>query len=177
MDAFVAQQLALISIDDEAVCEYVARLVEDGDIEEEERREVVSEFLSASTEEPVEAVVEALFAEWRQRIAKVDEQADAARQQAFLEAREREKKELAMDKQEKQNTDSNNERVRRNQTLARYGYGEELIEQIDDEDEATAKAAAVTAAMLQSGKRSKKQSRGANAAGKQQLLIYTNGCY
>jgi predicted transcriptional regulator len=53
MDSFVAEKLVKLGIDDaymsKMVHEYVARLVEDEDMEEEERREAISAYLSEVT--------------------------------------------------------------------------------------------------------------------------------
>ncbi|RKP06021.1 hypothetical protein THASP1DRAFT_25583 [Thamnocephalis sphaerospora] len=145
MDTFVAQQLAGLGVDDEMVCEYVARLVEDDDLEEDERREAIVDYLSATTEASVDSAVDAIFVEWKRHAGQAQEQAAAVKQQEQLAAREREKRELMADMRTADDGEdpvnivkemTREERERRERLLARYGFDlDEIVETADGETE------------------------------------------
>ncbi|KAF9117214.1 hypothetical protein BGW39_002447 [Mortierella sp. 14UC] len=152
-EAFIAEQLQTISIQDEAITEYFARLVEEESMEEPERREAITELLADVTEESTEAIIDAVFVYWNGLRDAELKKAEEEKEKALAAARERERASLRVD-QDTSSTVSNREgplsmssrhvvktmtkeeRKKRDALLAQYGYDlDEMVEGADGEME------------------------------------------
>ncbi|KAH7038770.1 hypothetical protein BKA57DRAFT_474153 [Linnemannia elongata] len=152
-EAFIAEQLQTIAVQDEAITEYFARLVEEESMEEPERREAITELLADVTEESTEAIIDAVFVYWNNlrdaELKKLEEE----KEKALAEAKERERASfkadlnndpstnrgegpLSMSSRHVVKTMTKEERKKRDALLAQYGYDlDEMVEGADGEME------------------------------------------
>ncbi|KAG0252547.1 hypothetical protein BGZ95_006595 [Linnemannia exigua] len=152
-EAFIAEQLQTISIQDEAITEYFARLVEEESMEEPERREAITELLADVTEDSTEAIIDAVFAYWNGLREAELKKAEEEKEKALAAAREKERASLKVDL-DTSSTNGNREgplsmssrhvvktmtkeeRKKRDALLAQYGYDlDEMVEGADGEME------------------------------------------
>ncbi|KAF9901021.1 hypothetical protein EC991_006611 [Linnemannia zychae] len=152
-EAFVAEQLKAISVQDEAITEYFARLVEEESMEEPERREAITELLADVTEEPTETIIDAVFVYWNGLRDAELKKAEEEKEKALAAAKERERASLKLDLDTSSNagnregplsmssrhvvkTMTKEERKKRDALLAQYGYDlDEMVEGADGEME------------------------------------------
>ncbi|KAK3845535.1 MAG: hypothetical protein J3R72DRAFT_418560 [Linnemannia gamsii] len=152
-EAFIAEQLQTISIQDEAITEYFARLVEEESMEEPERREAITELLADVTEDSTEAIIDAVFAYWNGLCDAELKKAEKEKEKALAVAREKERESLkvgldasstngnregplSMSSRHVVKTMTKEERKKRDALLAQYGYDlDEMVEGADGEME------------------------------------------
>ncbi|KAI8923035.1 hypothetical protein BC831DRAFT_473236 [Entophlyctis helioformis] len=142
--AVAASLLADLGIDDETIADYLVGICLEETIPEDEKRESLIEFLSESTDKPVEEWLDALLARCV-RLAEREKQAEEAERARVLESqKEREQavlKETTVPVQQRRldgNTASmtKEEKRAREKLLAQYGYDlDEIVERADGETE------------------------------------------
>ncbi|KAG0328364.1 hypothetical protein BGZ99_005547 [Dissophora globulifera] len=150
IETFIAERLATISLQDEAITEYFARIVEEESMEETDKREAITELLADVTEEPTGTVIDMVFEVWN-RIKKEEEQkALEEKQKALDAAKEKERAALRAAFDDPNNREgvlsmssrhvvknmTKEERKKRDALLAQYGYDlDEMVEGDDGEME------------------------------------------
>ncbi|CAO3683852.1 unnamed protein product [Umbelopsis ramanniana] len=92
---FISEKLATVELKDNEISEYVAGIVSEEFLEEFEKREALTEFLSESTDKPTDDLVDSFFIRWNEDQEKEKLAAEAAKAEAASKAKEREKKSLA----------------------------------------------------------------------------------
>ncbi|KNC98581.1 uncharacterized protein SPPG_06266 [Spizellomyces punctatus DAOM BR117] len=140
-DEWLTASLMDLSINDETFSEYITQLCSEETMEDGERREVIVEFLSEATDQPVEQLVDEMLrrnAEWREKARRQEEEM----KQKALEAvklQEREALQATISQQEIKPAKkqlSKEEKQARERLLAQYGYDlDEVVETADGEVE------------------------------------------
>ncbi|KAG0031559.1 hypothetical protein BGZ81_001034 [Podila clonocystis] len=150
IETFIAEKLAGISLQDEAITEYFARIVEEESMEEPEKREAITELLADVTEEPTETVIDSVFDFWNIMKEQEAKKAQEEKQKVLEAAKERERASfkaeldnnnnregaLSMSSRHVVKTMTKEERKKRDALLAQYGYDlDEMVEGADGEME------------------------------------------
>ncbi|KAG0297187.1 hypothetical protein BGZ96_007396 [Linnemannia gamsii] len=152
-EAFIAKQLQTIAVEDEAITEYFARLVEEESMEEPEKREAITELLADVTEESTADIIDAVIDFWNglrdAEIKKVEEE----KEKVLAAAKEKERASfkadlnndptanrgeglLSMSSRHVVKNMTKEERKKRDALLAQYGYDlDEMVEGADGEME------------------------------------------
>ncbi|KAF9939351.1 hypothetical protein BGZ65_010736 [Modicella reniformis] len=145
IEAFIAERLASISLQDEAITEYFARIIEEESMEEPEKREAITELLADVTEEPTGTVIDNVFEFWnkmKQEEAKKTQEEkekilEAAKERAALKvgfddfSNDREAP-LSMSSRHVVKNMTKEERKKRDALLAQYAY--DLDEMVEGEE-------------------------------------------
>ncbi|KAF9572478.1 Protein transport protein S9 plasma membrane t-SNARE [Mortierella alpina] len=150
IEVFIAEKLAGISLQDEAITEYFARLVEEESMEEPEKREAITELLADVTEEPTKTVIDTVFEFWNGLKDKEARKAEEEKEKMLAAAKERERASLKAQLEDTSNREgtlsmssrhvvknmTKEERKKRDALLAQYGYDlDEMVEGADGEME------------------------------------------
>ncbi|KAF9385683.1 hypothetical protein CPB97_004585 [Podila verticillata] len=150
IETFIAKKLAGISLEDEAITEYFARIVEEESMEEPEKREAITELLADVTEEPTETVIDSVFDFWNGMKEQEAKKAQEEKEKVLEAAREKERASfkaeldnsnnregaLSMSSRHVVKTMTKEERKKRDALLAQYGYDlDEMVEGADGEME------------------------------------------
>ncbi|KAF9282534.1 Protein transport protein S9 plasma membrane t-SNARE [Mortierella alpina] len=150
IEAFIAEKLAGISLQDEAITEYFARLVEEESMEEPEKREAITELLADVTEEPTMTVIDTVFEFWNGLKAEEAKKAEEEKEKLLAVAKEKERASLKAQLEDTSNREgtlsmssrhviknmTKEERKKRDALLAQYGYDlDEMVEGADGEME------------------------------------------
>ncbi|KAF9083372.1 hypothetical protein BGX29_011110 [Mortierella sp. GBA35] len=150
IEAFIAEQLQTIAIQDEAITEFFARIVEEESMEEPEKREAITELLADVTEEPTEDLIDIVFAHWNHLRDAELKKAEEEKEKALAAAKERERASFKADLDSTSNREgalsmssrhvvknmTKEERKKRDALLAQYGYDlDEMVEGADGEME------------------------------------------
>ncbi|KAF8949648.1 hypothetical protein BGZ52_005282 [Haplosporangium bisporale] len=150
IETFIAEKLAAISLQDEAITEYFARIVEEESMEEPEKREAITELLADVTEEPTETVIDSVFDFWNDMKEQEAKKAQEEKEKVLEAAREKERASfkseldnsnnregaLSMSSRHVVKTMTKEERKKRDALLAQYGYDlDEMVEGADGEME------------------------------------------
>ncbi|KAF9408407.1 hypothetical protein BGZ94_002321 [Podila epigama] len=147
IETFIAEKLAGISLQDEAITEYFARIVEEESMEEPEKREAITELLADVTEEPTATVIDAVFEFWTTLQEQEAKKAQEAKEKVLQAAKEKERAALkaelenpnregalSMSSRHVVKTMTKEERKKRDALLAQYGYDlDEMVEGDDGE--------------------------------------------
>ncbi|KAI8381573.1 uncharacterized protein BYT42DRAFT_567003 [Radiomyces spectabilis] len=96
----VTDQLATIELKDDDISEYIAGIVQEDSLEDDEKREAISEFLAETTDKPTGPVINTILEKWK--VIQQDlEKAEADRKAKLIEeAQAREKARQAQLEQE-----------------------------------------------------------------------------
>ncbi|KAF9928824.1 hypothetical protein BGZ67_006750 [Mortierella alpina] len=150
IEAFIAEKLAGISLQDEAITEYFARLVEEESMEEPEKREAITELLADVTEEPTMTVIDTVFEFWNSLKEAEAKKAQEEKEKVLAVAKEKERASLKAQLEDTSNREgtlsmssrhviknmTKEERKKRDALLAQYGYDlDEMVEGADGEME------------------------------------------
>ncbi|KAL0089657.1 hypothetical protein J3Q64DRAFT_1729586 [Phycomyces blakesleeanus] len=142
----VAAQLEKIQLKDDDISEYIAGIVQEDSLEEEEKREAISEFISETTDKPTDEIIDNILNEWK-KMHSLQEKSEAelkakqtqeiqerekARQAEQEKLREEEKQLAALNRRKEL---SKEEREKRERLLQQYSYG--APETSDSEQTAT----------------------------------------
>ncbi|GJJ72394.1 hypothetical protein EMPS_04751 [Entomortierella parvispora] len=148
IEAYIAERLAGISLEDEAITEYFARIVEEESMEEPEKREAITELLADVTEEPTETVIDSVFEFWNKLKEDEAKKVQEEKEKALEAAKEKERASLSSNLNNSQNREgalsmssrhvvknmTKEERKKRDALLAQYGYDlDEMVEGADGE--------------------------------------------
>ncbi|KAI9321072.1 hypothetical protein BX666DRAFT_1268551 [Dichotomocladium elegans] len=132
----VITQLKTLDLNDEDVAAYIAGIVQEDSIPNDEKHGAIVEFLTATTEKDTSSVVDQILKDWEhtqemvaqaemrrktQVIADVQER-KRARQQRFMEEKERRKEEESVMGAQRQKSIPKEERAMRNRLLEQYSY-------------------------------------------------------
>ncbi|KAI1314924.1 hypothetical protein EDD11_001561 [Mortierella claussenii] len=146
IETFIAERLATISLEDEAITEYFARIVEEETMEEPEKREAITELLADVTEEPTVTVIDTVFAFWNSMKEAEAKKAQEEKEKALEVAKEKERAALKAQLDNPNNREgilsmssrhvvknmTKEERKKREALLAQYAY--DLDEMVEGED-------------------------------------------
>ncbi|KAF9312279.1 hypothetical protein BG003_006449 [Podila horticola] len=150
IETFIAEKLAGISLQDEAITEYFARIVEEESMEEPEKREAITELLADVTEEATETVIDSVFDFWNGIKEQEAKKAQEEKEKMLEAAKEKERASfkaqldnsnnregaLSMSSRHVVKTMTKEERKKRDALLAQYGYDlDEMVEGADGEME------------------------------------------
>ncbi|KAF9115580.1 hypothetical protein BGX27_007317 [Mortierella sp. AM989] len=150
IEEFIAKRLATISLEDEAITEYFARIVEEESMEEPEKREAITELLADVTEESTTTVIDEVFTFWngvkQEEAKKVQEEKEKAmeiakeKERAALRAAfddpNNDRGVLSMSSRHIVKNMTKEERKKREALLAQYAYDlDEMVEGDDGEME------------------------------------------
>ncbi|KAG0259480.1 hypothetical protein BG011_002592 [Mortierella polycephala] len=150
IEAFIAERLATISLEDEAITEYFARIVEEDSMEEPEKREAITELLADVTEEPTITVIDSVFEYWNNFKEQEEKKAQEEKEKILGAAKEKERVSfranldattnregaLSMSSRHVVKNMTKEERKKRDALLAQYGYDlDEMVEGADGEME------------------------------------------
>ncbi|KAG0199002.1 hypothetical protein BGX28_007631 [Mortierella sp. GBA30] len=150
IESFIAERLAAISLQDEAIIEYFARIVEEESMEEPEKREAIAELLADATEEPTGTVIDTVFEFWNNLREQELKKAQEEKEKALEAAKEKERASLKAELDNPNNREgilsmssrhvvknmTKEERKKRDALLAQYGYDlDEMVEGADGEME------------------------------------------
>ncbi|CAG8557579.1 13649_t:CDS:2 [Funneliformis caledonium] len=145
LELFIRNKLFTIGLHEETFGEYIAGIITDDSLEESEKREAISEFISGATDNPSESIIDDIFKTWSEFEKEQQETKEAEEKLK----QEKETKEAAALQQNFENASTSiepatislrnpkkqltkEERKRREQLLARYSY--ELDEVVENED-------------------------------------------
>ncbi|KAG0246257.1 hypothetical protein B0O80DRAFT_254346 [Mortierella sp. GBAus27b] len=143
IEDFIAERLAGISLQDEAITEYFARIVEEETMEEPEKREAITELLADVTEQPTGTVIDDVFEVWNKMKQEEEKKAQEEKEKALEAAKERERAALkaqfaagnrdegplSMSSRHVVKNMTKEERKKRDALLAQYGYDlDEMVE-------------------------------------------------
>lgn len=138
----VTEQLATIELKDEDISEYITGIVEDESMEEEEKREVISEFLAEATDKDTATLIDTLLKNWKKVRQSQEKEAEEKKSKLIEEARarEEERKSRAEKEQEEnsalrsaQKQMTKEEKEARDKLMQQYGY---VAEGGEEEEEA-----------------------------------------
>ncbi|KAG0054442.1 hypothetical protein BGZ83_011236 [Gryganskiella cystojenkinii] len=146
IESYIAEKLATISLQDEAITEYFARIVEEESMEEPEKREAISELLMDVTEEPTGTVIDSVFDFWNKLRQDEEKKVQEEKEKALEAAKEKERAALSSQLNDSTNREgalsmssrhvvknmTKEERKKRDALLAQYGY--DLDEMVENED-------------------------------------------
>ncbi|ORZ11810.1 hypothetical protein BCR42DRAFT_332294 [Absidia repens] len=101
----VTQQLKAIELEDDDISEYIVGIVQDDSIEDDEKHQVIGEFLAETTDEPTDSLIDTILSNWKamkqdqekvelDRKAQQVEQAQALEKERLIKS-EKEREELA----------------------------------------------------------------------------------
>ncbi|KAF9352569.1 hypothetical protein BGX26_009654 [Mortierella sp. AD094] len=150
IETFIAERLATISLEDEAITEYFARIVEEESMEEPEKREAITELLADVTEEPTTTVIDDVFTFWNGKKQEAAKKAEEEKGKAMEAAKEKERAALramfddpnndngilSMSSRHVVKNMTKEERKKREALLAQYAYDlDEMVEGDDGEME------------------------------------------
>ncbi|KAF9922540.1 hypothetical protein FBU30_007326 [Linnemannia zychae] len=151
IEAFIAKQLQTISVEDEAITEYFARLVEEESMEEPEKREAITELLADVTEASTAEIIDIVFEHWNQLRNAELKKAEEEKEKAIAAAKEKERASLmaefesasanrdaplSMSSRHVVKNMTKEERKKRDALLAQYGYDlDEMVESANGEME------------------------------------------
>ncbi|KAG0233757.1 hypothetical protein BGW42_007217 [Actinomortierella wolfii] len=147
VEAFITNALAGFKLEDEAIAEYFARLVEEESMEEPEKREAITELLADVTEEPTATIIDEVFVFYNGLQAKKKAQEEEEKAKALEAAKEKERASLLAELDRKDDNGilsmssrhviknmTKEERKRREALLAQYGFDmDEIVEGADGE--------------------------------------------
>ncbi|KAF9974828.1 hypothetical protein BGZ73_001688 [Actinomortierella ambigua] len=142
VEEFVTKALAGLKLEDEAIAEYFARLVEEESMEEPEKREAITELLADVTEEPTTTIVDEVFEFYNAMQAKKKAQEEEQKAKALETAKEKERASLLAELDRKDDNGilsmssrhvvknlTKDERRRREALLSQYGFDmDEIVE-------------------------------------------------
>ncbi|KAI9478406.1 MAG: hypothetical protein EXX96DRAFT_482899 [Benjaminiella poitrasii] len=142
----VTEQLSTIDLKDDDISEYISGIIEDGSMEEDEKREVISEFLSEATDKNTENVITTLLSNWKkvqenkskeeeEKKLKLIEEARVREEERRLKAEKEQEENLSLRTAQKQLTKE--EKAAREKLMAQYGYVAEGDENEEKKEEAT----------------------------------------
>ncbi|CAM0136707.1 hypothetical protein VKS41_003516 [Umbelopsis sp. WA50703] len=149
---FISEKLATVELKDEEISEYIAGIVSEEFLEESEKREALTEFLSESTNKPTDDLIDCFLSQWHKEQEKEKEAAELAKAEAAAKAKEREKNSLAagipnssgddgkepltMSRRMAPKQMTKEERARRERLMREYGYDlEDVVEGANGETE------------------------------------------
>ncbi|KAF9198006.1 hypothetical protein BGZ49_001306 [Haplosporangium sp. Z 27] len=150
IESFIAERLAAISLQDEAITEYFARIVEEESMEESDKREAITELLADVTEEPTTTVIDEVFTFWNGKKQEEAKKEAEEKEKALQIAKEKERAALRAAFDDPNNDNgilsmssrhvvknmTKEERKKRDALLAQYGYDlDEMVEGADGEME------------------------------------------
>ncbi|KAI8988602.1 hypothetical protein BDF20DRAFT_833436 [Mycotypha africana] len=136
----VVKQLASIELKDDDIAEYIAGIVEDASMEEEEKRDVITEFLSEATDKDTTNFVSAILNDWKKAQEEREKEADERKAKLIADAKVREEeRRLKAEKEQEENRQLRNaqkelskeQKEAREKLMQQYGY---VTEGGDDED-------------------------------------------
>ncbi|KAI7892482.1 uncharacterized protein EV154DRAFT_418603 [Mucor mucedo] len=139
----VTDQLATIDLKDEDISEYITGIIGDDSMEEDEKREVISEFLSEATDKDTEKLIDTLLSDWKKVQKDQVKEAEEKRAKIIEEARVREEeRRLKAEKEQEVNSVlrsaqkqmSKEQKEARDKLMQQYGYVADGGD--DDEEEA-----------------------------------------
>ncbi|KAI8978526.1 hypothetical protein BDB01DRAFT_726279 [Pilobolus umbonatus] len=140
----VTSQLASIELQDEDIAEYITGIVQEESMADEEKKEVISDFLSEATDKSTDTVIDKLLTEWKLMQESKQKNESDKRKKLIEEARAREEErslkyqeELSSIKQTEQRQLTKEEKEARDKLVRQYGYvadGEEEEEKETDKD-------------------------------------------
>ncbi|GAA5801341.1 hypothetical protein HPULCUR_006787 [Helicostylum pulchrum] len=137
----VTEQLATIELKDEDISEYITGIIGDESMEEDEKREVISEFLSEATDKDTEKLIDALLSDWKQVAKNKEKEAEEKKAKLIEDARLREEeRRLKAEKEQEINSAlrsaqkqlSKEQKEARDKLMQQYGY---VADGGDDEEE------------------------------------------
>ncbi|CEP16563.1 hypothetical protein [Parasitella parasitica] len=135
----VTEQLALIELKDDDISEYITGIIEDASMEEDEKREVISEFLSEATDKDTKNLIDHLLKDWRQAYHAQQKEAEEKKFKMIQEAKAREEeRRVKAEKEHEENATlrtaqkqlSKEQKDARDKLMQQYGY----VADGDDED-------------------------------------------
>ncbi|KAG0265504.1 hypothetical protein DFQ27_000583 [Actinomortierella ambigua] len=145
IEAFVVNALAGLSLEDEAIAEYFARLVEEESMEEPEKREAITELLADVTEEPTTTIIDEVFEFYNGLQAKKKAQEEEQKAKVLAAAKEKERASLLAELDRRDDNGilsmssrhvvknlTKEERRKREALLAQYGFDMDEIVEGDD---------------------------------------------
>ncbi|KAF9910685.1 hypothetical protein BX616_010797 [Lobosporangium transversale] len=145
IEAFIAERLATISLEDEAITEYFARIVEEETMEEPEKVEAITELLADATEQPTQTVIDEVFQFWNKMKEAEAKKAQEEKEKTLKAAKEKERaalkaefenpsgrEVLSMSSRHVVKNMTKEERKKREALLAQYAY--DLDEMVEGED-------------------------------------------
>ncbi|KAF9432812.1 hypothetical protein BGZ76_010293 [Entomortierella beljakovae] len=150
IETFIAERLATISLEDEAITEFFARIVEEESMEEPEKREAITELLADVTEETTTTVIDDVFIFWNNIKEEEAKKLQEEKENAMRIAKEKEKAALmnvfndpnnregalSMSSRHVVKNMTREERKKREALLAQYAYDlDEMVEGDDGEME------------------------------------------
>ncbi|EIE78431.1 hypothetical protein RO3G_03135 [Rhizopus delemar RA 99-880] len=147
----VTEQLAHIELRDDDISEYITGIVQDESIDDDEKREVITEFLAEATDKSTENLIDTLLSEWKKLQEKQEKEGEEKRTKLLEEARVREEERRLKAEQEKQEEEakrtsqkqlSKEEKEAREKLMREYAYiseGEDDNEKKKEESEAAPK--------------------------------------
>ncbi|RIA99277.1 hypothetical protein C1645_478633 [Glomus cerebriforme] len=141
----IKKQLSTIGLHDETFDEYIAGIISDDSLEESEKREAISEFISGATDTPSGSIIDDIFNAWtefneeEQKIKEIEKkheketgESEALQQKSGVSISTESTTSLRNTKKQL----SKEERKRREKLLARYSYDlDEVVENEDGEAE------------------------------------------
>ncbi|KAI7906113.1 uncharacterized protein BX663DRAFT_581397 [Cokeromyces recurvatus] len=142
----VTEQLAIIDLKDDDISEYITGIIEDASMEETEKREVISEFLSEATDKNTENLITILLSDWKKVQEKKTKEEEEKKSKLIEEARAREEeRRLKAEKEQEENVSlriaqkqlTKEEKLEREKLMAQYGYVAEGDEDDEKKEEVT----------------------------------------
>ncbi|KAJ3269955.1 hypothetical protein HK104_005004 [Borealophlyctis nickersoniae] len=130
---WLTQSLATLSIEDETFSEYIIQICDEDSIEDAEKEEIITEFLSEATDKPVATFVTSLLARTQARKHAAKEREEAERIRAIENAKEKEQEALRKEASTSESaatkkTLSEEEKRARQRVLMEYGWETEDVE-------------------------------------------------
>ncbi|KAI8647429.1 hypothetical protein BD408DRAFT_408543 [Parasitella parasitica] len=136
----VTEQLALIELKDDDISEYITGIVEDVSMDEDEKREVISEFLSEATDKDTNNLIDHLLKDWKQAYQDQQKEAEEKKSKLIQDAKAREEeRRIQAEKEQEENVAlrttqkqiSKEQKEARDKLMQQYGY---VADGNDDDD-------------------------------------------
>ncbi|KAF1803069.1 hypothetical protein FB192DRAFT_1366268 [Mucor lusitanicus] len=127
----VTEQLALIELKDDDIAEYITGIIEDESMEEDEKREVISEFLSEATDKDTENLINHLLKDWKQVHENQQKEAEEKKSKLIQDAKAREEeRRIRAEKEQEENVSlrtaqkqlTKEQKEARDKLMQQYGY-------------------------------------------------------
>ncbi|KAI8880123.1 hypothetical protein K501DRAFT_191956 [Backusella circina FSU 941] len=143
----VTEQLATLELQDEDISEYITGIIQDESIEEEEKREVITEFLAETTDKSTDALIDKLLKDWKALQQDQLNQEKEQKEKKLQQAKEQEKirQEKAEQEQQQllaernaQKEKSTEEKKARDKLLEQYSYVQDGPENNNEQQSAAA---------------------------------------
>ncbi|RUS18252.1 hypothetical protein BC937DRAFT_88986 [Endogone sp. FLAS-F59071] len=154
----ITDSLATIDIKDESVTEYLAGIVQEEWLEESEKREAITEYLKETTDAPTDDLVNDMFSAWREEKAAIKrkEEEEMGKARAVVSSEKdnsatptaatskrttvwdtiEQEDSLSISQRYQRKEMTREERAKREQLLAQYGYQlDDVVEGADGEAE------------------------------------------